>query len=318
MDLGSALLGLFSAVVVKGGVMVVGLWLLLKLGKAVLPSQPAASWVNVPEDYRSEMKVVFWGLILFYIAELGCGLAILSLACPGAEVFDVIHSVVSGVGMSVFGLGMYLYLDKKILHYGDKMCLANRICRGCTIGEASGCKFHAFIILLALFIAMVALLAFWIPTDRVNLDPARVALPVESWNAWYDRVMVPYFRANVPGYEPGGKAYFIPESILFIEFRVIPAMAFLTLIVSIPFLLKRRDEIALKLLILSIGFLGYAYLEIVVYRGTNDALLGSLAHEAAELWFLITLVVFLRLAFPGTDRAREVGVGMDKRLEGAA
>jgi len=315
MDLGSALLGLFSAVVVKGGVMVVGLWLLFKMGKAVLPSRPTTSWIHVPEDYRLEMKVVFGGLILFYIAELGCALAVLSVACPGAELFDVVHSVVSGVGMSVFGLGMYLYLDKKVLHYGDKLCLANRICRGCAIGEAAGCKFHNFIILLALFIAMVALLALWIPTDRVNLDPARVALPFESWNAWYDRVMVPYFRANVPGYEPGGKAYFIPESILFIEFRVIPAMAFLTLLVSIPYLVERRDGVALKLLILSIGLLGYAYLEIVVYRGTNDALLGSVAHEAAELWFLIALVVFLKLAFPGTDRER--GVGTDKRLDEA-
>lgn len=318
MDLGSALLGIFAGLVVKGGVMVVGIWLVVKLGKALFPAHRAESWISIPEEDIPEAKVIFWGLVLFYVAETGCGLAILSVACPWAVVFDVIHSLLSGLGMSVFALGMYLYLDKKLLHYGDKRCLLNRICRGCTIDEDQGCKFHRFIALLILFVAMVALFTAWVPTDRVNLDPARMALPVDSWNEWYDRVMVPYFTVHIPGYEPGGKVFFLPTNILFLEFHVVPAMALLVLIAGVPYLVKRRDSVVLKLVIVAIGLLGYAYLEIVVYRGTNDALFGSVGHEMAELWFLITLAVFMRQTFPPArekaGNVRGINQGVEKTV----
>ena len=43
------------------------------------------------------------------------------------------------------------------------------------------------------------------------------ALPFDSLNAWFDATMVPWMIANIPGYDPSGKAFFIPEAELIIE-----------------------------------------------------------------------------------------------------
>lgn len=86
---------------------------------------------------------------------------------------------------------------------------------------------------------------------------------------------------------------------LWLEFRAVPAVALLLAVASIALAVRRREVAAARVLAASLGVLSYSYFEVVLYRVTGDALLGSLAHEVVELWFLVFLAELLRRCFPG-------------------
>lgn len=298
MDLGSALLGFVTVVMLKGTVMTITLIFLIKLWRSMQRPKRPYPWVDIPDEDRTAMWLVFWGVALFMLAELGCasGAALIFMLSSGA--LDIVHSVASGAGMALFALGVYIYLDRKLLRYGTRACLVNRLCHGCTVERGNLCKFRPLIILFAVLALALSMFPLWVAVADIPVDPLRVALPIQAWNQWYDAVMVPYFTQNVPGYQPGGKAYFIPAIIMAAELRVMPVMAGFLALVTLIQVLRGKEHAGIAWLFATLGFLAYIYFEILLYPGSGDALLGSFGHEAVELWFLLCLWVFLKRAFP--------------------
>jgi hypothetical protein len=136
-----------------------------------------------------------------------------------------------------------------------------------------------------------------VPTHRLPADVSRYALPIDALNRWYDAQVVPWLIRNVDSYRPGGNTYFAPEGMLIVELRVIPLLALAGLVPVLAWLLRRQEARALEGLFLAAGVLAYVDFEALVYVATADPIFGSLVHEVAELWFVITLGVVLRRAW---------------------
>jgi hypothetical protein len=248
--------------------------------------------------------------VLFAASEATCGVEIYVLF-HSSPILSGTHSITSALGMALFALGLYLHLDKQLVTFGSERCLINRICKGCTVREPGGCKLRTLILLFGTFLALSALVPWFVSTERMNADVAAWALPFDSLNAWYDRVVVPWLITNVPDYQPSGVAYFLPPSMLVIEFRILPALGFLASIYALVEARRGREGRALAVLAAAAGLLTYVYFEIVLYRATGDVLFGSLAHEVAEFWFLLATAELLRRSFgarrksPAPARASE-------------
>lgn len=308
MDFGAALIALVTALVVKVAVMVFGGWLLYKLYRARQTEQPDRLWILLPDEDQPEVRILWWSLVLFAIGELTCGVEVYVLF-KSSPIFSACHAITSAFGMGLFALGAYLFLDKKLFRYGGRGCIGNRICKGCTIAEDDGCKFRTLMTLIAVFVVLVAIAPFFTSTERMFADMKRWALPFASWNTWYDGTVVPWLVANVEGYDPTGVAFSLPPSMLVIEFRILPALALALAAASIPLARSGREPLATKLLVFATGVLSYSYFELVLYRVTGDVLLGSLAHEIVEFWFLIVVAEFLRRSFPPEVAGEASGEG---------
>lgn len=297
MDFGAALLALVTGVFIKIAVMAIGSVLLVKLYRASYGDAPKRLWLLLPKENLPEVRLVWWSLLCFFVAEWVCGIEVYILFRSNPWLSGI-HAAASALGMGLFTLGVYLYLDKKLFRYGQKACLANRICRGCTIEEPVGCKYRATLMLTATFVGLAALPAFFVPTDPMHADPTRWVLPFASWNAFYDQTYVPWIRSLFPDYEPSSIAYTLTGSMMWIEFRLQPAIALVLAAVAVGLGRASRERTAAKVLVFAIGFLCYPYFEMVLYRVTGDVYIGSLGHELAEFWFLVALAEFLRRTFP--------------------
>lgn len=297
MDFGAILIALLTAGVVKVTVMVLSVRLVLKLYRAShLREKSHKLWLLLPDESLPEIRVLWWSLVLFAVSELVCGVEVY-IFFQSNQVLASIHAVTSGFGMGLFAYGMFLFADRKFIHYGGDRCLANRICQGCTIEAPPGCKFRVFILLVTTFVMIAALGAFLAPTERMYADMKNWALPFDSMNAWFDATAVPWMIANLPGYDPTGKAFYIPEAELLIEFRILPALALLLCLISVRLIQGAREHIGMKIMVFALGMLAYTYFEIFLYPATGDALIGSLGHEVVELWFLVITAEFLVLSF---------------------
>ena len=102
--------------------------------------------------------------------------------------------------MALFALGCYMYLNRVLIRFSQPACIVNRICRGCTIREAPGCKFNRTILLIGIFVAMAAMLPFFAPTEALLADTSKYILPFESLNRWYDETLIPWLAEIYPEY----------------------------------------------------------------------------------------------------------------------
>lgn len=297
MDLGGALLAILAGGVVKPVVMVLGVWLLYRLYRATYAPRPESAWIVLPPEHLSEFRMLWWSLVLFGIAEIACAIEVYVLF-HSSEVFSGIHSVTSAVAMGLFLLGLYLYFDKKYLRYGQGDCAIKPVCRGCTIRAAAGCKFHLLLGLIAVFVVLSACAAFFAPTARIAADLQPYALPFESWNAWYDNRVVPWLVAHISGYDPSGDTEYVPTSVFFFEFRILPCVVIVLAGAGSVLSWSRSVTLAPGLVAVASGVLVFIYSELALYAATGEALIGSLGHEVAELWFLVALWEFLRRTFP--------------------
>jgi hypothetical protein len=175
------------------------------------------------------------------------------------------------------------------------------VCKGCTINEDEGCKFSVLLLFVATFVALAALPAFLVSTEPLYADAKKFILPFTSLNAWYDGQVVPWLKANFESYKPTSVSFFIPRAVMFVEFRVLPAVAFITAIFGIGLLRKKKEIQGFRVIAFSFGVLCYVYLEVILIAATNDVFLGSLGHELVELWFLIATAEFLRRAYPPAE-----------------
>ncbi len=296
MDFGAALLALLIGLVVKVAVLVLGARLLLAMFRARQQSPPDRLWLLLPARSEPEVRLFWWSLVLFYISELTCGIEVYVLFRSSVAISSV-HAITSAVGMGLFTLALYVWADRTLIRFRDKACLLNRVCRGCTVDAPEGCKFRLLLLVAGVFVALAAVFPLFAPTERLNADPSRYILPFESLNHWYDGVVVPWLVESLPNYEPSGIAYFIPEQILVLEFRVLPLIALAVSIVGIGKIRQGHEGRGAAWVAFGFGFLSYSYFELILYATTEDVLIGSLGHEVAEFWFLVALAVFLQRAF---------------------
>lgn len=296
MDLGAICIGLLTALVVKLLVMYLGARLVLRLYRARKDS-PHRLWILLPKEDAPEIRVLYWSLFLFFVAEYTCGVE-LYILLESSAILGSIHGIISGLGTGLFALGMVLYLDHKFIRYGGRQCLVNRVCKGCTIEEPIGCKFRVLLLFAGTFVALAALPALLVDTAPLYADATKYILPFDSLNAWYDNQVVPWLQANVDNYKPSNVSFFIPRAVMILEFRILPIIAFVTAIVGIGYLRGRHELRGLHIIAFSFGILCYVYLEVILLAATKDVFLGSLGHELVELWFLIATAEFLRRAYP--------------------
>ncbi|HYW80374.1 MAG TPA: hypothetical protein VE890_12390, partial [Thermoguttaceae bacterium] len=97
MDLGAVLMGLLTALVVK--VAVIGLMavLLVRLLR-ISHLRTEKLWLRIPSEHRPRLRVLSWGLILFALSELACGMEIYVLSGSNA-VLACLHSLASAAAM---------------------------------------------------------------------------------------------------------------------------------------------------------------------------------------------------------------------------
>ncbi len=296
MDFGAALMGFLIAGVVKVAVMVLGARLVVKLYRATYPEHPSRLWLYLPKDSLPEVRLMWWSLVLFFVSEFTCGIEIYIIT-QAHPILTTAHGIASSVGMGLFALGMYLYVDRHLLRYAQAGCLLNRVCPSCPVRDGRDCRFLQVLLFGGTLVALAALPPWFASLDPMPVDPRKFVLPFESWNAWYDRAAVPWMQTNLPGFEKSGVAFVLPSFMMVLEFRILPAAALVVALAGIVCLLRRREHLGVRVLVFAAGVLAYTYFEIVLYRGTGDALIGSLGHELGELWFVLATAEFLQRAF---------------------
>jgi len=297
MDLGAALLAILTGFLVKGTVMVIAGWLVVRVHGAAFAPAPRRLWLLVPPEQRPNTRVLFWALVCFSVSELSCGIEIYVVSRSSA-ILEGFHGIVSALGMALFALGLFRVLDQRFVRFTTRECAARRLCGTCTVRAPDGCKLRGSLLFAASAMVLASMLPLLAPTERMEADLHRFALPLPRLNAWYDHTAIPWLVAHVPGYDPSGKAYNIPSSVFVLEYRVIPLVAAALAIAAAYALATRRLLRGVELLMLSGGALGYSYFELTLYRGTGDLMIGSLGHEVFELWFLLFTVEILRRVLP--------------------
>ena len=297
MNLGSALLGLLISIVGKGLVMVLTARLLIRLYRTLHAGPPGRTWLLLPDEQIPPARILWWSLVLFGASELTCGIEMYILL-RSSPILSGFHAVASGLAMGIFALSLFDLLEGKLFRYGGPVCLLNRFCRGCTIGETPGCKYRPLFLIIATFVALAAIAPLFASTARMDADPRAFLIPFPPIESWYLDSFVPWLRSIYPAYDPLAAAYYLSASELVIEFRLLPLIAGLSSLVGIQKLLGRRELAGLRFVAFAAGVLCYSLFELVCYRGTGDILAGSLLHEAAELWFLVATSEFLIRSFP--------------------
>lgn len=293
MQLGAALISILDGLIVKGVVMLLSAWLLVKLWLSLRPRPAVPAWLSLsPADAR-ELRVLVASLVVFATSELACTVDMLLLG--ESRLMDGLHSITSALGTGLFALWLVRYVDRKIVRFGEAGCVINRVCKGCTFAHAERCKVLNVALLVAAFVACLAILPLFVSTAPIAVDPNRYALPFESLNAWYDAVIVPWQRARMPRFDPGD--YQMPASTLVLEMRVIPLAAGALAVASLALMKGRRESLGLRVLGFAAGMLAYCYLEVALFAATRDPIIGSLGHELAELWFLVVTIETLRRGF---------------------
>lgn len=300
MGLGAALLAITTGLLVKGAVMVLSLWLLAALGRALFAPDAAGRFHVEPED-RSGARVLWASLALFAFSELVCSVETYVIL-RATTVTSVAHALTSALGMGLFGLWLYDHADGRVLRFGQPRCAARRLCGTCTLARPEGCNLRVTAGLVASFVALAALVPLFVAIDPLGTDLRRFVLPFAAPNALYDRVVVPWLGAHAPTLSPTAEAFVMGSTELFVELRATPLVAFVVAALGTVRLLRGDLRGGARLAALAGGMLCYVFLELVCYRGIGDVLLGSLVHESAELWFMVFTVELLRRSFPRAAR----------------
>ena len=305
MELGSTLVALFLFGVVKVAVMVLAGVLLVRLLRAGWATPARIDRFTVTPQDRPALTLMLASLIAFAVSELVCGLEVYVFMHATGWV-ATIHSLTSALGMALLALGALTWFDRTLLRFGQPGCLMGRVCQSCTIEQPEGCRYRRLQLMIVTLVLLAALPLLFAPTERMFSNAAPWALPFDSWNAWYDDVVVPLLIERAPGYDPTGMAYSVPPTQLVIEFRLLPLVALALTLAALVVTARRREVLGQQLVALSVGVLAYCWFPAGLYVVTGDVLLGSLGHEVVELWFLIAFAEFLRRTFPA--KAQQVPV----------
>ena len=224
MDLGAALMGLLIVMVVKVAVMVLTAVLLVRLLK-VSRHDTEKLWLLIPKQHRPRLRTLTWGLVLFAVSELACGVEIYVITHSNA-VLACLHSIASSLAMGLTAIGLFQLFDWKYFHFADGSapCIALKTCRECTKRQSGVCQYRPLLSMIAALLMLMTWPVFFTSTERLHADPGRYVLPFESLNRWYDEMVAARREANPSGDPADMAAFYLPEEMLFLEFRVLPIL----------------------------------------------------------------------------------------------
>ena len=298
MDLGAVLMGLLSALIVKVAVIALTAVLLVRVFR-VSHSRSEKLWLLIPREYRSRFRLLSWGLILFAVSELACGMEIYVLTRSNA-VLACLHSIASAAAMGLTAMGLLKLFDWKYLHFTDTAspCLALPTCGQCTKRQNDACRYGPLLCIFAAGLILTAVPVFSASTERLHADPGRYVLPFESLNARFDTMIERLQQQNPSAERAEISAFFLPEEMLILEFRILPTLGMLLAGASIVCLLAKKEDAGVMLLLFAIGTQAYVYFEVMIYGLTGKPILGFFLHESAEVFFLVILANLLPRMFP--------------------
>ncbi len=298
MDLGAALVGLFTVLVVKVAVMVIATRILLRLLGAVRGKSPLKLASSLKSAGLLEIRVIWTALLLFWLSEITCGVEI-SIIMKSSPVLGTIHSVNSSTGMGLFLVGSFLLLDNKLIHLFDdkKSCIGLPVCETCSFAAGRACNFELvfkFAIVLLSFACIPLLLA---STEVQYANVSRYILPFESLNSYYDNTVVPIIRKYYSEYQPTGEVFHLPYAQLLTDYRISPLVVFALSIVAGVLLRFGRKLQSISVFLFAVGVLTFSYSQVILNLVTQYIMFGALMHELAELWFLILTAEVLRKVY---------------------
>lgn len=305
MDLGAALIAFTVSVLFKIPIMVFSATILVKMYKSKHRRPLSRPWLLIPEDQKTNYNIIYYSLILFFWSEIFCGIETYILM--QSNVYGrIFHGLTSAFGMGLFAVGTFKLLNDKILHYGENKCIGNTICKGCTIQDKLGCKFHSTMLIILTFIVLACIPPLFAPVSIMYANPMKFILPFPAINQWYDLTLIPFLKAHNPNYKTIGVAFFLPEMAQVVENRIFPVFSFIiALIGCIGFVRAPSDKKLFPLLLsfFALGFISYTYFELILNRVTNDLFIGALGHELGEFFFLVFVAEFLTKTFasPGKE-----------------
>ncbi len=295
MDLGSALVSLLIAMVIKIFVMIIATRLVLILLGAIRGKNYLKTEISLEQSEVFEIKILFFSLFLFWISELVCGIE-MYIILQTHYLLKIIHVFSSAFGMGLFLIGIFLIIDKRVLHVfnQDKPCFAISVCKGCTYRQKEKCSFELMykLMLVLLFIATIPI--FYASTEVQFADIEKYKLPFESLNNYYDTVIIPFIQKIYTGYEPGGKDLYIPYAQVFSEYRIIPVLTIILCLSTGNLLYFKRMLYSICTALFAVGIIFFSYFQMLTNYVTQDSLLGALMHEIAELWFLLLTIDILK------------------------
>lgn len=152
------------------------------------------------------------------------------------------------------------------------------------------------IVLFGLLLALGSVLSLCVPARELRADPSRYVLPFEGLNRWYDSAVVPWLKTRLD-FQPDAAQYVMSAWDFRLEFHWLALVVLTFAAGGVILAWRRREQRAVKLLVIGAAILAYVFYELLLYATTNDMVLGSLGHELGELWFLLFLLSFLRRAF---------------------
>lgn len=287
MELGAALVGMFTVGVIKIAVMILTARLLYRLHRALrgaAPGSAARPYSLVARDAPREMGWLFAAVALFAVSEVACAAEIWILA-RSSPLLGVTHSLTSAAGMGLFALALFAYADRQMFAFTARACVGHKVCHGCPVREGLACRYAGLLQLAAALVAFASVPPWLSSVAPMAGDPRRYALPFPTWNAWYDDAARP-FLARL-GHDAAGASFDLSAAVQIADYRVIPAFACLLAGAALLHLRLRREARGVLVLAFAGGALAYTYCELILNRATGDIIFGSLAHEVAELWFIL-------------------------------
>lgn len=304
MDLGAVILAgiMMSA---KGMGILIALFVVLLISLTVANVRYSRRpWMSVPMECLNEIKIVRWGCILFLLSE-GCSLVSMMLNLMYFEglYFSFVSSLLSASSFALLFYALFVVIDRSLGSYATEKCMFYKRCNEkCPVTkEDDKCKIKGMLFIIALFVIFASFFPFLVPLKTITIDAAGKMLPFVKYNDWFDERIVPGLLKNIPTYIPGLTKYRVPFDLFLIEYRMIPAIAFLISLSSLAFLFSYSERLALKMLIISIGLMMYPYMEMVFYTASRDILKGSLAFEIAEFLMMFGIMLSLRLVYPPVE-----------------
>jgi hypothetical protein len=300
MDLGAALIAFIISVIFKLPIMIFTAMLLVKMYKIKHLKPLSKPWISVPNDQIENYNLLYYSLILFFWSELFCAMETY-LLMQSNMYGRIFHGLTSALGMGLFAVGLFMLFNDRVPFYGKKKCALNQVCKGCTIQDEAGCKFHSTILFVLIFIVLACIPPLFSPINTMYANPSKFILPFTSLNNWYDHTLIPFLKFHDPHYKTIDVAFFLPETAQFVENKVFPIISLIFATIGlIGFSRFSYDKkiLSLKISLFAFGFLSYTYFELILNRLTNDLFIGGLGHEISELFFLIFLAELLVRAFP--------------------
>ncbi len=298
MDLGAVLIGLLTAMIVKVAVVVSTAVLLVRLLK-VSHSDAGQLWLLIPREHRPRFRVLSGGLALFAASELTCGIEVYVISGSNA-ILACLHSITSAAGMGLTAVGLLKIFDWKYFHLVDTSspCIAARTCETCTKRQSGICRYRPLLCTMAALLMLVTVPVFFVSTERIDAHPGLYVLPFESLNEWYDDLIATRREANAAADPVDMTAFYLPEEMLSLEFRILPVLGVLLAGVSIACFLGNREDEGITMLLFAAGSQAYVYFEVMIYGITRRPILGFFLHECGEVLFLVMVGILLPRMFP--------------------